>query len=250
MIFGRAENIRILGYLSGFGGAGIGGEFPLKRFDAPLGDFGKVGGAGIEKADDAVEVLDGAFLPSGVGVGIVDGGPENLADGFLVEELAAVVGQDVGDLDSEPSAFPRDAAECAVDDFLAQVPEFPDEGLVAVGGEDHGEESVFAAGPGVDRVHLSISFDAVFPYFFGQVVDAVGRVMVSGCSWRRVLWSAAMGVVKVSSVHARGPVALLRMILEGPEAGERLVLVIIDHSLIGRGDGRPLLEVFSYGRDV
>ena len=29
MIFGRAENIRILGYLSGFGGAGIGGEFPL-----------------------------------------------------------------------------------------------------------------------------------------------------------------------------------------------------------------------------
>lgn len=67
MIFGRAENIRILGYLSGFGGAGIGGEFPLKRFDVPLGDFGKVGGAGIEKADDAVEVLDGAFLPSGVG---------------------------------------------------------------------------------------------------------------------------------------------------------------------------------------
>ena len=29
MIFGRAENIRILGCLSGFGGAGIGGEFPL-----------------------------------------------------------------------------------------------------------------------------------------------------------------------------------------------------------------------------
>ena len=113
-----------------------------------------------------------------------------------------------------------------MDDFLAQVPEFPDEGLVAVGGEDHGEESVFAAGPGVNRVHLSISFDAVFSYFFGQVVDAVGRVMVSGCSWRRVLWSAAMGGVKVSSVHARGPVALLRMILEGPEAGERLVLVI------------------------
>ena len=156
----------------------------------------------------------------------------------------------MGNLDSEPSAFPRDAAECAVDDFLAQVPEFPDEGLVVVGGEDHGEESAFAAGPGVDRVHLSISFDAVFPYFFGQVVDAVGRVMVSGCSWRRVLWSAAMGVVKVSSVHARGPVALLRMILEGPEAGERLVLVIIDHSLIGRGDGRPLLEENLYGRDV
>ena len=58
------------------------------------------------------------------------------------------------------------------------------------------------------------------------------------------------GGVKVSSVHARGPVALLRMILEGPEAGERLVLVIIDHSLIGRGDGRPLLEENLYGRDV
>ena len=137
-----------------------------------------------------------------------------------------------------------------MDGFLAQVLQPPDEGLVAVGREDHGEKAALATGPGMDRVHLSISFDAVFPYFFRQVVDAVGRVMVSGCSWRRVLWSAAMGVVKVSSVHARGPVPFLRMILEGPEAGERLVRVFLDHIGIGRGDGRPLLEVFSYGRDV
>ena len=67
-------------------------------------------------------------------MGVVDGGPENPADGLFVEELAAVVGQDVGDLDSEPPAFPRDAAEGAMDGFLAQVLQFPDEGLVAVGG--------------------------------------------------------------------------------------------------------------------
>ena len=93
MIFGRAENIRILGYLSGFGGAGIGGEFPLKRFDAPLGDFGKVGGAGIEKADDAVEVLDGAFLPSTVGMAVVDG---DMKEGFkcvFMEKLRAIIGE-------------------------------------------------------------------------------------------------------------------------------------------------------------
>ena len=40
----------------------------------------------------AVGVFGGAFLPGGVGVGMVDGGMEDLFEGGLVEEFATVIG--------------------------------------------------------------------------------------------------------------------------------------------------------------
>ena len=52
---------------------GDGVEAVLDKDDFRQGDLGEVGALGEPKADEAVGVLDGAFLPGGVGVGVVDG---------------------------------------------------------------------------------------------------------------------------------------------------------------------------------
>ena len=65
-------------------------EAVLDKDDFRQGDLGEVGALGEPKAEEAVGVLDGAVLPGGVGVGVVDGGAEDAFEGGLVEELAAV----------------------------------------------------------------------------------------------------------------------------------------------------------------
>lgn len=51
---------------------------------------GEVGGGfGAPVAEEAVGVFDAAFLVWGVGVGVIDGGVEDLFEEGLVEELAA-----------------------------------------------------------------------------------------------------------------------------------------------------------------
>ena len=71
-------------------GSGNGVEAVLGKDDFRQGDLGEVGALGKSEAEEAVGVLDGAFLPGGVGVGVVDGGAEDAFEGGLVEELAAV----------------------------------------------------------------------------------------------------------------------------------------------------------------
>ena len=66
-------------------------ELPLKEADLRFADLGEVGALGIESADKPVEVLDGAFLPAGVGSGVVDGAAENRRDPFLVNEEDVIV---------------------------------------------------------------------------------------------------------------------------------------------------------------
>ena len=61
-------------------------------------NLGEIGALGVEPADEFVEVLDSPCLPTGISMSVVDLGPEDTADGFLIEELAAVVGQDVVNL--------------------------------------------------------------------------------------------------------------------------------------------------------
>ena len=51
------------------------------------GDLGEVGAFGEPKAEEAVGVLAGAFLPGGVGVSVVDGGAEDAFEGGVVEKL-------------------------------------------------------------------------------------------------------------------------------------------------------------------
>ena len=58
-------------------------------------DLGEIGALGVEPADEFVEILDCPFLPTGISMSAADLGPEDTADGFLIAELAAVVGQDV-----------------------------------------------------------------------------------------------------------------------------------------------------------
>ena len=67
----------------------------MELADFCAGEAGEVGGAfGAPKAKAAVGVLNAAFLVGGVGVGVVDGGMEELLKEGLVEEFAPVVGGD------------------------------------------------------------------------------------------------------------------------------------------------------------
>ena len=76
-------------------GAGDGVDVGLEAGEFRGGEAGEVGGAfGAPGADEAVGVFNGAFLPGGVGVGVVDGSVEDGIEFGLVEELATVVGGD------------------------------------------------------------------------------------------------------------------------------------------------------------
>ena len=57
--------------------------------------FAEVGSLRVPPADEAVAVLDGTFLPGGVGAGVVDVASGDGLDLPGVEELAAVVGGDL-----------------------------------------------------------------------------------------------------------------------------------------------------------
>lgn len=73
------------------GGAGVVGELPLEEADLRFAELGKVGALGVEAADKLVEVLDSAFLPASVGVGVVDGATEDGGNLLLVDEEDVVV---------------------------------------------------------------------------------------------------------------------------------------------------------------
>lgn len=71
---------------------GDGVEAVLDKDDFRQGDLGEVGVLGEPKTEEAVGVLDGAFLPGGVGVGVVDGNAEGFLYSALVEKRSAIVG--------------------------------------------------------------------------------------------------------------------------------------------------------------
>ena len=56
--------------------------------------FAEVGSLGVPPPDEAVAVLDGAFLPGCVGAGVVDVASDDGLYLLGVEEFAAVVGRD------------------------------------------------------------------------------------------------------------------------------------------------------------
>ena len=111
--------------LIGLGGGGaVEGSAAKGVVDGALGggdgarsDFAEVGAFGEVVAEEAVGVLHGAFLPGGVGVGVVEGGVEDAFEGGLVEELASIIGGH--GVDCAQGAFGGEAAEGAVDGALA-----------------------------------------------------------------------------------------------------------------------------------
>ena len=70
-----------------FQGAGVGDgiEEVLGAGSRSRGNLGKVDAFGEPEAEKTVGVFDGAFLPGGLGV--VDGGVEDLLEGGLVEKI-------------------------------------------------------------------------------------------------------------------------------------------------------------------
>ena len=145
-------------------GAGDGVEAVLDKDDFRQGDLGEVGALGEPKADEAVGVLDGAFLPGGIGVGVVDGGAEDTFEGGLVEELAAVafrlrlrsVAIGGHDADRAEGAFGDETAEGAVDGLLADGAQGAQEDVAGAALEQ--DEGAAAAGAlGDDAVHLPIA---------------------------------------------------------------------------------------------
>ena len=131
------------------------GQFPLQQADLAGRELGEVGGFGVEAADELVEVLDRAFLPAGVGVGVVDGAPKDGGDPLRIEEEDVVVQQKV--VHGEPVVFEflGDASEGGVEGVAGGPEKATDVGFVVVEGEDKREEAAFAALPGTDEVALA-----------------------------------------------------------------------------------------------
>lgn len=102
---GQAEKMRILGSFFGLSRARIDRKFLLKGPDLFLGDLGECRAFGMKPANKFVESLDSSFLPTGISVSVVDLGIEDATDGFLIEGFAAIVGQDVVNLDALTLTF-------------------------------------------------------------------------------------------------------------------------------------------------
>ena len=103
------------------------------------------------KAEKAVGVFDGAFLPGAVGVGVVDGGADDAFEGGGAEELAPVVGEQR--LHGLQLLLAHEFLEGGADGFLADFGEFDGVGFAGLAfGE--GEEAALPASAGVDGVHF------------------------------------------------------------------------------------------------
>ena len=103
------------------------------------------------KAEKAVGVFDGAFLPGAVGVGVVDRGADDAFEGGGAEELAPVVGEQR--LHGLQLLLAHEFLEGGADGFLADFGEFDGVGFAGLAfGE--GEEAALPASAGVDGVHF------------------------------------------------------------------------------------------------
>lgn len=136
-------------------------------FDAGdrVGADGREVGAFAEVTSElAVEVFDGAFLPGGIGVGVVDRGVEDAFEGTLVKKLApmsfrlrlrsvAVGGHGV---DRAEGAFGDEATEGAMDGALADGAQLAQEN-VAGAAFDQDEEPAVAGTPGDDAIYFPIA---------------------------------------------------------------------------------------------
>ena len=119
---------------------------------------------GEPKTKAAAGVFDGAFLPGGVGVGVINGGAEDAFEGGLVEELAAVafrlrlrsVAIGGHGADRAEGAFGDEAAEGAVDGLLADGAQRAQEDVAGAVLEQD-EESAATGASGDDAGHLPIA---------------------------------------------------------------------------------------------
>ena len=212
-------------------GAGDGVEAVLDKDDFRQGDLGEVGALGEPKADEAVGVLDGAFLPGGVGVGVVDGSAEDAFEGGLVEELAAVIGGHGAD--RAEGAFGDEAAEGAVDGLLADGAQRAQEDVAGAALEQD-EESAAAGAPGDDAVHLPIAKALPEKDFRGALLD--GPAAGEDFAAPGVAPTARLARTIAQTALGQDDDAVFEVIVDGALRGEALPTLEAERVQAG-GDG-------------
>lgn len=229
--FGLGREWQELGVV--VGGAWIVGELPLEEADLRFAELGEVGALGVEAADELVEVLDCAFLPTGVGVGVVDGATEDGADLLRVNEEDVVVQQQV--IDFQPISFNLlgHATQGAQEGAAAGTEDTPDIGAMVVEGEDHREEHAVAVGTRADEIGLGVSFGLAFLDGLGEVGVTVLRFVDAGRFWRDVSLSGLVASGVLNAVDLRADQALCHVTLEGAQCGD-----IFHFPIEGRPCGR------------
>lgn len=153
-------------------------EVVLKGADVFGLQGGEVEAFGVGATDEFIEVFNGSFLVSGVGFGVVDERTTDALDGDGVEELGAVVGEDVAHGISASFGFSGAGTKGSMNGFLPKIGDVADERKMVAEGGDHREEGAFAIGSGVDGVELVIAglcaiFDALGEVIFGSLVHVV-----------------------------------------------------------------------------
>ena len=145
-----------------FGGTWIVNDEVVGAFELTTAYFGEVGGFGMVGAQEAVPVaLDGAFLPSAVGMAVVDGDVKEGLKRVFMKEFGAVVGEDGLEFVAIGTAIAAEVPEGVGHGGLGdcwEVVKIKTAGFVwiVVVRVDEREQAAVAVG-GVDGVHLEVA---------------------------------------------------------------------------------------------
>ncbi len=149
-------------------GAGNAIDKVLDGLDLVWGNVGEVGLFGEPEADEAVCMFDGAFLPGCVGVGVVDGGVDNVFEAGLVEKLGAVVERKGADGEGKGA---HDVAKGAMDGGLGYSAQGAEDGVACFALVKH-KEAAPAIAAGNDTITLKVADIASQINGFGAVFNA------------------------------------------------------------------------------
>ena len=146
-------------------------------FELTAAYFGEVGGFGMVGAQEAVVALDGAFLPSAVGMAVVDGDVKEGLKRVFMKEFGAVVGEDGLEFVAIGTAIAAEVPEGVGHGGLGdcwEVVKIKTAGFVwiVVVRVDEREQAAVAVG-GVDGVHLEVAGLGMVPRGQWEFVDHV-----------------------------------------------------------------------------
>ena len=205
--------------------------------------LGEVGPLVVAAADDFIAVLNVAFLPPGIGIGVVDGGAGDGVKFRCVDEDDVVVGEDGLHLCAIGGGLLDDAANGPIDVLAGVTLDHSDVGAVIVDTIDHDDERPMAFAARDDGVELPVAGLKTLLSRFREVCVTMLRRMVAGGLGVDITLSAAKTSVTLLPIDHSRDEALSGVVVEGGAGRDVLAISgFFCQAMSGSGDARPLRQ--------
>ena len=205
--------------------------------------LGEVGPLVVAAADDLVAVLNAAFLPPGIGIGVVDGGAGDGVEFRCFNEDDVVVGEDGLHLYAVGGGLLDDTANGPIDVLAGVTLDHSDVGAVIVDAINHDNERPMAFATRDDGVELPVpGLKPLFGRLRKVCVPMLRRMVAGGLGVDITLSATKTSVTLLPIDHCRDE-ARSDVIVEGGAGRDILAISgFFCQAMSGSGDARPLRQ--------